>query len=586
MKRSYIIIFLIGIYSTLLRAQVVNPCNKLNKYETRAVWLTTLNGLDWPKQRVSSTQGRKAQQAELCHILDRLKAININTVLLQVRTRGMVIYPSGIEPFDGCLTGEVGKHPGYDPLAFAIEECHKRGMELHAWLVTIPIYKINDAKKMGKRSLTRQHPELCVKHNGMWYLDPAQPGSVQYLNAICSEIAQNYDVDGIHFDYIRYPENGASFNDQKSYRKYGRGKNKASWHRESLTQCVAQLYKNIKSIKPWIKVSSAPIGKHENLSRYPSYGWNAYQAVYQDVGAWLKEDFQDLIFPMMYFRDNHFFPFALHWKEIGNNHPIIPGLGIYFLSRNEKDWPLTDITRELHFTRDQKMGGQAFFRYQFLDENHKGLYDYLKYHFYTYPSLTQPIKGGEMPDAPQGVEMSLINNHYALHWKEDTAQAFQQGARYLRYNVYAVSRRGAINISQPQHLIATALDSCSIPIDLETCLYEGINFAVTAVNRYGKESKPHYLGMNPMQQTSYNQLDYHNNTIYIPALKSEYLVVVTLQGSIVKTVPICTKLNVADLPNGCYEVRTLEDRGKSRSVGFFIKTSYGGSPASASRYHS
>ncbi|MBQ8737534.1 MAG: family 10 glycosylhydrolase, partial [Bacteroidaceae bacterium] len=113
------------------------------KHEIRAVWLTTISGIDWPRTLAKNESGIKKQKQELTSILDKLKKANINTVLLQTRIRGSVIYPSDIEPWDECLTGKAGRHPGYDPLAFAIEECHKRGMELHAWIVSIPLGKVS-----------------------------------------------------------------------------------------------------------------------------------------------------------------------------------------------------------------------------------------------------------------------------------------------------------------------------------------------------------------------------------------------------------------------------------------------------------
>ena len=155
------------------------------KHEVRAVWLTTISGLDWPKTLATSAAKREQQKEELCEILDQLQACRINTVILQTRVRGSVIYPSDIEPWDVCLTGQFDRDPGYDPLAFAIEETHKRGMELHAWMVTVPAFKIVNAKKMGKRSLFRTHPELLKKHGDQYYLDPGLPGSSDYLTALC-----------------------------------------------------------------------------------------------------------------------------------------------------------------------------------------------------------------------------------------------------------------------------------------------------------------------------------------------------------------------------------------------------------------
>ena len=147
------------------------------KHEIRAVWLTTIMGLDWPKTKATNDINRQTQQEELCEILDQLQACHINTVVLQTRIRGSVIYPSKIEPWDNCLTGQFDRDPGYDPLAFAIEETHKRGMELHAWMVTVPAFKVENAKKMGSKSLMKTHPELIKKHGEQYYLDPGLPGS-------------------------------------------------------------------------------------------------------------------------------------------------------------------------------------------------------------------------------------------------------------------------------------------------------------------------------------------------------------------------------------------------------------------------
>lgn len=146
------------------------------------------------------------------------------------------------------------------------------------------------------------------------------------------EITSQYDIDGIHFDYIRYPEQADKFPDKDTYRRYGKGKELKQWRRDNITDIVRRLYTDIKSIKPWVKVSSSPIGKYRDTNRYPSRGWNAYHVVYQDAQRWLKEGIHDALFPMMYFQGNNFYPFALDWKENDGKRWIIPGLGIYFLS--------------------------------------------------------------------------------------------------------------------------------------------------------------------------------------------------------------------------------------------------------------
>ena len=211
------------------------------KYEIRATWLTTLGGMDWPRTKAGSATGIQRQKKELCDILDRLKAANFNTVLLQTRLRGDMIYPSSIETFAESLTGYTGRNPGYDPLAFAIEECHKRGMELHAWIVTIPAGNTRQVKLLGRNSIVQRNRKICKLYKGNWYLDPGNPETKEYLSRIVKEITSQYDIDGIHFDYIRYPEQADKFPDKDTYRRYGKGKELKQWRRDNITDIVRRL---------------------------------------------------------------------------------------------------------------------------------------------------------------------------------------------------------------------------------------------------------------------------------------------------------------------------------------------------------
>ena len=302
------------------------PTEEPVKREVRGVWLTTLNGLDWPKTKATSAANREKQQKELCQILDQLQQCGINTVFLQTRIRGAVLYPSKIEPWDVAMTGSYNKHPGYDPLKYAIEETHKRGMELHAWVVTIPAFKTAVASKIGKNSLMRTNPGLLRKHNGSYYMDPGEPETAKYLTRICNEIVENYDVDGIHLDYIRYPENPNSFKDAATFKKYGKGKKKEHWRRENVDKIVKDIYEGVKSRKPWVRVSCSPVGKYKDVSRFSAKGWNAFDAVYQDAQGWLKEGTMDMLCPMMYFDGDHFYPFAADWQENTFGRTVVPGL--------------------------------------------------------------------------------------------------------------------------------------------------------------------------------------------------------------------------------------------------------------------
>ena len=461
------------------------------KRELRAVWVTTLYGLDWPKTRSTDALSREQQQRELCQLLDRLKALNINTILLQTRVRGSVIYPSDIEPWDGALTGTIGRDPGYDPLQFAIEQAHQRGMELHAWVVTIPCFKVAVARQMGPKSVLKSHPELCRKHTDTYYLDPGLPGTADYLQRICHEIVSRYDVDGIHFDYIRYPEGASSFNDAATFKKYAaKGQTKASWRRENITRIVRRIYEDVHALKPWVRVSSSPVGKYADMARYSSRGWNARDAVSQDAQGWLRQGIHDILFPMMYFDGNHFYPFAADWQEQSSDRLVAPGLGIYFLHPQEKDWPLSTIVRQLHYLRSEGLAGQAFFRSKFLTDDVKGLYNFLRRDFYAFPALPPacPWLGSTPPSAPTGLHVIPRSGFSELVWLCD--------GENLRYNVYA-SATWPVDITRAENLVATLLPSPRFLFSTLFTTLSHLHLAVTSIDRYGIESAAAQLSPSP-----------------------------------------------------------------------------------------
>ena len=438
-------------------------------------------GLDWPTTKATNASGIERQKEELCKILDQLQACHINTVVLQTRLRGSVIYPSKIEPWDVILTGQYDRDPGYDPLAFAIEETHRRGMELHAWLVTVPAFKIEVARKMGKRSLLRTHPELLRKHGEQYYLDPGLPGSAEYLVSLCREIVSRYDVDGIHFDYIRYPEQAETFSDGASYRKYGKWKDKRTWRLDNITRIVRMSYEAIKELKPWVRVSCSPVGKYNDMSRYSARGWSAYGAVYQDAQGWLSEGIMDMLLPMMYFQGDHFYPFAADWQEHTNGRTVAPGLGIYFLSPKEKDWEWGIIQRELCYLRHIGLGGQAYFRSRFLTDNTKGIYDSLVRDYYPYPALLPPMtwQSSERPATPQLVTRERQGVNERLQWQP------QEGCRFVIY----ASDQSPVNTNEARNIVKVTYDT-DYTYSMLGAYYHNYHLAITALDRYGNESLP------------------------------------------------------------------------------------------------
>ena len=464
----------ISLLPLFIRAQFVEA----PKHEYRAVWLTTIKGLDWPHEEV---HGDYLQQREdLCRMLDSLQAIHINTILLQTRVRGDVIYPSEIEPFAPVFTGRHDVGPDYDPLAFTIEECHKRGMQLHAWLVTIPLGDAAYVKGHGKNALPRKKPTQCTKFKGAWYMEPSQPATIRHLEALVEEMVTRYDIDGIHLDYIRYPEYCDSYPDWAYYNKDRRGMSRAGWRRDNITRLMTALYSKVKSLKPWVCVSAATLGKHDDVTRYSSYGWNAYHTVHQEAQEWMRRGIVEAVFPMIYYTDNHFYPFVCDWGEHAYGRHVVAGIGTYQLHEEEKDWDLEEVVRQLHIVRSHpQVAGAAQFRSLFVTNNVKGVYDLLEAQ-YPYPALVPPMPWLEAtpPATPQGLQGEQSKYTLTLTWHPEEA---------VTYNIYS-STTYPVDTTDPKNLCRAYSRDTAYTVAMPS-LSQPRHYAVTAIDRYGNESQ-------------------------------------------------------------------------------------------------
>ena len=534
------------------------------KYEVRAVWLTTIGGIDWPHSYAQSERSAEKQKEELRAILDRLQRANINTVLLQTRIRATTIYPSQYEPWDGCLSGFPGKSPGYDALQFAIDECHKRGMEVHAWVVTIPVGKWNS---YGCRQLRKRFPRLIKRIDQDGYMDPEATQTGCYLAEMCREIVQRYDVDGIHLDYIRYPETW----------KFRIGKDQA---RGNITRIVEKIHQAVKKEKPWVKMSCSPIGKFDDLSRYWSHGWNAYTKVAQDAQAWLKDGLMDELFPMMYFRGDQFFPFAIDWKEHSYGKIIAPGLGIYFLDPKEGKWNISDITSELYHLRN--IGeGHAFFRNKFLLDNHQGVYDFVTAHFNRYPALVPPMTWESNKRPQQPVTLCIEENEGTTTLRWDNSLQYEDGTAIktpsIYNNVYA-SKEYPVDVHDARNLILTRTTRRQLTTRTgNTPTY----YAVTTTDGFGNESRAKQQNQTAMVKTTKRygkacRLTTTGESIILPSSIHEtdcqYIIVKNMQEQAVYiTKPQNREINIKKIKDGIYTLNYVNYRNIEHTLGTFIK---------------
>lgn len=562
--RYLYIIFILFHLAVASYGQSFYAVNPNPKYEVRAVWLTTIGGIDWPHSYAQSERSAEKQKEELRAILDRLQKANINTILLQTRIRATTIYPSQYEPWDGCLSGFPGKSPGYDALQFAIDECHKRGMEVHAWVVTIPVGKWNS---YGCRQLRKRFPRLIKRIDQDGYMDPEATQTGCYLAEMCREIVQRYYVDGIHLDYIRYPETW----------KFRISKDQA---RGNITRIVEKIHQAVKKEKPWVKMSCSPIGKFDDLSRYWSHGWNAYTKVAQDAQAWLKDGLMDELFPMMYFRGDQFFPFAIDWKEHSYGKIIAPGLGIYFLDPKEGKWNISDITSELYHLRN--IGeGHAFFRNKFLLDNHQGVYDFVTAHFNRYPALVPPMtwESNKRPQQPVTLRIEENEGTTTLRW--DNSLQYEDGTAIktpsIYNNVYA-SKEYPVDVHDARNLILTRTTRRQLTTRTgNTPTY----YAVTTTDGFGNESRAKQLNQTAVVKTTTRygkacRLTTTGESIILPSSIHEtdcqYIIVKNMQEQAVYiTKPQNLEINIKKIKNGIYTLNCVNYRNIEHTLGTFIK---------------
>ena len=466
MKR--ILFFIVFAYSSLgLIAQ--SP-----KREIRAVWLTSIYALDWPDKPYRNSNGINQQQEELIDLLDKLKAANFNTVFIQTRLRGDVIYNSKIEPVSSYIQETKNTWSKYDPLTFAISECHKRGLECHAWFVTYPLGMEKIKGKKNSSPTLKKQQDKTLLHKGEFFLDPGHPQTNAYLISLIEEIVDQYDIDGIHFDYIRYPDNSGSFPDHNTYKRYGKGQKKNEWRKENINRFVYEMYDAVKNRKPWVQVSSAVLATYNRAS-----------GVYQDPALWLKKGKHDFIVPMLYVSGEQFSLAVQEWNNKNTGRSIVPGLGVFKIDESKTRWNTGTIKEQIQHSRKHHTAGNAFFRTRFLTNNRKGILDMIKKHFYPRPALQPALSwlSTTCPAPPEKVQATPAGIYLFLSWKP----AETSGETTTLYNVYR-SKKLPIDMENTENLIATRVPDQMLFVPVDKKEKNGYYYAVTSYDRYHNES--------------------------------------------------------------------------------------------------
>ncbi|MDO5016947.1 MAG: family 10 glycosylhydrolase [Porphyromonas sp.] len=359
--RSLLIVIALSICLRASFAQETPDSHR--KYQMKAVWLTTNYGLDWPHRPATDRAGEERQKRDLIHLLDQLQEIGTNTIFLQVRSKGRVIYPSKVEPLSGEFVPTTSSYKlTYDPLEFAINECHKRGMAVHAWLAVTPIGNDKQLRQMPAGSYPHRHRRELKRYKNYWYMDPANASTTTHMRKVVSEILERYPVAGIHLDYIRYPDRAKQFPDAKAYKAKGGKISIDDWRRDNITRLVGEIYREIKKHRADAMLSASVIGTYNNVPGLRESGWTAYNDVWQDPAAWCREGVIDFVVPMMYTKGDRFYPFVGEWLKV-LNVPLVVGIAPYMVHEREGNWEVAEIKEQMDYLdRLPDVAGVALFR--------------------------------------------------------------------------------------------------------------------------------------------------------------------------------------------------------------------------------
>lgn len=562
--------------AAVLLAIAALPMSSGVKREVRSVWMATVWALDWP----SSTSSTTAQKNEMVKYLDVLQKNNFNAVYFQVRTMSDAFYKSSYEPWSSYLTGTRGKDPGWDPLAFVVEECHKRGMECHAW---VNPYRFST----GSNWSTAQ--DQALKSAGMLLaytksdgktttiLNPGLESVRKRIVDVCKEIISNYDVDGLVFDDYFYPEGipvTSSAGDYDLWQKSGASMTFGDWRRNNVNQMVADVYNMVQQQKPYVRFGISPAGaactsaavaaKH-GIDRCPVASDWQYDGIFSDPVAWLEAGTIDYISPQLYWKTNHktnpFGPMTKWWsyvaKHFGRHHYASHSISFLNSSNTTSDWE--EIGKQVQFSRDyteNEAPGAVFYSAAYVTgKKQSGFGEWLQVNKFQNKALT-PAIDWKKSDLEKVQVSALSKRATVLSWA---------GVDNVRYSVYAVPESVNVetldsNIPAEYLLGVSYKTTYTMPDDKKS----GYNYAVCVLDRYGNEYEPVYYGQSGVECIGGNSgltADYADGELRLSAVADEVFVY-NEAGALVANSHNCNRLALS-VQAGMYIVRMIGNGGVS-----------------------
>ncbi|MBX3464075.1 MAG: family 10 glycosylhydrolase [Planctomycetes bacterium] len=452
--------------------------------EFRGAWVATVNNIDWPSRPGLPTARAKA---ELDAIVDRAADLGLNGLVFQVRPAGDAFYRSELEPWSEWLTGAQGRAPDgdWDPLAHAIERCHRRGLQLHAWCNPFRAAHPAGKSKPAPNHVLSALPSACVRYGAYGWMDPGDARAVEWSLAVLCDVVARYDIDGLHIDdyFYPYPEKGAAFPDDASYGRYRAGGGRlarADWRRANIDEFVQRLYRAVHEVKPWVQVGISPFGiARPGVPAGIEAGVDQFGQLHADVVKWLREGWLDYLAPQLYWpidQRAQSFAVLLPWWLAQNprQRHVWPGLNVVGMLARKAPHRPDELEQQVAQIRAASPRTPGFLLYSFQslrdDAPHVGAA--LRTRLAREPALAPPVPWlGASPPAPPRASIELGRDHHTLRWT---------AAEAVRFLVVQV-RDG--NGWRTQAIVGAEVGSLALPADAKQVV-------VHAVGRTGVLSDP------------------------------------------------------------------------------------------------
>ena len=405
MLRRFISLLLLALTSSSPCLAQVDTSPPPIARELRAVWIATVDNIDWPSRQGLSTA---EQQREMIAILDRLVELRMNAAIFQVRPAADALYDSRLEPWSEYLSGQMGRapQPFYDPLAFTVAEAHKRGLELHVWINPYRS-RFSMKKPAAANHISRTHPRLVHKYGPYEWMDPGEPAVRKRTEEVVLDLVRRYDIDGVHMDdyFYPYPETRRvrrkvkeiPFPDDATYKRYRRGGGtlpRDDWRRHNVDLLVKELNDGVHAVKPWVRFGVSPFGIWRPGHPASVRGLDQYAVLYADAKKWLNEGWVDYLTPQLYWaadKPEQRYDQLLRWW-VGENlfgRHIWPGNYTGKVAfTNSSAWRTDEILEQIRLTRAQPGAtGNVHFSMKVLQQDPDQLVERLQREAYAAPAL-------------------------------------------------------------------------------------------------------------------------------------------------------------------------------------------------------